>query len=91
MSIGAISKESHEDLAIAMNQLGARSNTGEGGEDKARYVLDKDGNSRNSSIKQIASGRFGVSSYYLSPKEIQIKIAYIEAKPGEMRLCLRLR
>ena len=83
MSIGAISKESHEDLAIAMNQLGARSNTGEGGEDKARYVLDKDGNSRNSSIKQIASGRFGVTSYYLSQaKEIQIKIAQ-GAKPGE--------
>ncbi len=83
MSIGAISKEAHEDLAIAMNRLGARSNTGEGGESAARYVLDKDGNSRNSSIKQVASGRFGVTSYYLSKaKELQIKIAQ-GAKPGE--------
>lgn len=83
MSLGAISKESHEDLAIAMNQLGAKSNTGEGGEDKARYQLDKDGNSRKSKIKQIASGRFGVTSYYLNnAEEIQIKIAQ-GAKPGE--------
>ena len=83
MSIGAISRESHEDLAIAMNQLKAKSNTGEGGEDKIRYQLDKDGNSRNSKIKQIASGRFGVTSYYLNnAEEIQIKMAQ-GAKPGE--------
>ncbi len=83
MSIGAISRESHEDLAIAMNSLGAKSNTGEGGEDATRYKLSADGSSKNSKIKQIASGRFGVTSYYLNnAEEIQIKIAQ-GAKPGE--------
>ena len=83
MSIGAISKESHEDLAIAMNRIGAKSNTGEGGEDMKRYHLDENGDSKNSKIKQIASGRFGVTSYYLSnAEEIQIKICQ-GAKPGE--------
>ena len=83
MSIGAISRESHEDLAIAMNRLGAKSNTGEGGEDYARYQIANNGDSKNSKIKQIASGRFGVTSYYLNnAEEIQIKISQ-GAKPGE--------
>src|SRR4029079_14130291 len=83
MSFGSISKESHESLAIAMNRLGGRSNTGEGGEDPARFSDDQNGDSRNSAIKQIASGRFGVTSNYLvHAKEIQIKIAQ-GAKPGE--------
>ena len=83
MSFGAISKEAHETLAIAMNRLGGRSNTGEGGEDPAREVTLPDGDSKNSAIKQVASGRFGVTSRYLrSASEIQIKMAQ-GAKPGE--------
>ena len=83
MSYGSISKEAHESLAIAMNRIGGKSNTGEGGEDPARYVLDSNGDSRNSAIKQVASGRFGVTSYYLvNARELQIKMAQ-GAKPGE--------
>jgi len=83
MSHGSISKEAHECMAIAMNRLGAMSNTGEGGEDPARYVPEPNGDSRNSAIKQVASGRFGVTAYYLAnAKELQIKIAQ-GAKPGE--------
>ena len=83
MSYGSISKEAHEALAIAMNRIGGKSNTGEGGEDPARYTPDPNGDSRNSAIKQVASGRFGVTSYYLTQaKELQIKMAQ-GAKPGE--------
>jgi glutamate synthase (ferredoxin) len=83
MSYGSISKEAHEALAIAMNRIGGKSNTGEGGEDPARYVPDPNGDSRNSAIKQVASGRFGVTNYYLTQaKELQIKMAQ-GAKPGE--------
>jgi glutamate synthase (ferredoxin) len=83
MSYGSISKEAHETLAIAMNRIGGKSNTGEGGEDPARYTLDANGDSRNSAIKQVASGRFGVTSEYLvQAKELQIKMAQ-GAKPGE--------
>ena len=83
MSYGSISKEAHEALAIAMNRLGGKSNTGEGGEDPARYALEPNGDSKNSAIKQVASGRFGVTSYYLSnAQELQIKMAQ-GAKPGE--------
>jgi glutamate synthase (ferredoxin) len=83
MSFGSISKEAHETLAIAMNRIGGRSNTGEGGEDPARYVLDPNGDSRCSAIKQVASARFGVTSQYLvSANELQIKMAQ-GAKPGE--------
>jgi glutamate synthase (ferredoxin) len=83
MSYGSISKEAHEALAIAMNRIGGKSNTGEGGEDPARYVPDPNGDSRNSAIKQVASGRFGVTSLYLvNAQELQIKIAQ-GAKPGE--------
>ncbi|WP_244833614.1 glutamate synthase large subunit [Clostridium sp. BJN0001] len=83
MSYGSISKEAHETLAIAMNRIGGRSNTGEGGEDKERWIKDANGDSRRSSIKQIASGRFGVTSEYLvNADEIQIKLAQ-GAKPGE--------
>jgi len=83
MAYGSISKEAHETLAIAMNRIGGKSNTGEGGEDPARYVRDANGDSRMSSIKQVASGRFGVTSEYLaSASEIQIKMAQ-GAKPGE--------
>jgi glutamate synthase (ferredoxin) len=83
MSYGSISKEAHETLAIAMNRIGGKSNTGEGGEDPARYVLDPNGDSRNSAIKQVASGRFGVTSEYLvQAQELQIKMAQ-GAKPGE--------
>jgi glutamate synthase (ferredoxin) len=83
MSYGSISQEAHETLAIAMNRLGGRSNTGEGGEDPARYTADANGDSRNSAIKQVASGRFGVTSNYLvNAEELQIKIAQ-GAKPGE--------
>ena len=83
MSHGSISKEAHECMAIAMNRIGGMSNTGEGGEDPARYTLDPNGDSRNSAIKQVASGRFGVTIQYLSEgKEIQIKMAQ-GAKPGE--------
>lgn len=83
MSFGSLSKEVHETLALAMNKLGGKSNSGEGGEDPARFVKDKDGSSRNSAIKQVASGRFGVTAEYLvNAEEIQIKMAQ-GAKPGE--------
>jgi len=83
MSYGSISKEAHETLAVAMNRLGGKSNTGEGGEDSARYVLEANGDSKNSAIKQVASGRFGVTSNYLiHANELQIKLAQ-GAKPGE--------
>ncbi len=83
MSYGSISKEAHEALAVAMNRVGGKSNTGEGGEDPDRYQRDENGDSRNSAIKQVASGRFGVTSNYLvNAEELQIKIAQ-GAKPGE--------
>ena len=83
MSYGSISGEAHETLAIAMNRLGARSNTGEGGEDPERYQKMSNGDSKRSSIKQVASGRFGVTSEYLvNADDIQIKMAQ-GAKPGE--------
>ncbi|AWB09490.1 glutamate synthase (NADH) large subunit [Thermodesulfobium acidiphilum] len=83
MSYGSISKEAHETLAIAMNRIGGKSNTGEGGEDPSRYIPDENGDSRNSAIKQVASARFGVDSLYLAnASEIQIKMAQ-GAKPGE--------
>ena len=83
MSYGSISKEAHETLAIAMNRIGGKSNTGEGGEDPARYMLEPNGDSKNSAIKQVASGRFGVTSEYLvNARELQIKMAQ-GAKPGE--------
>ncbi|GBD26069.1 Ferredoxin-dependent glutamate synthase 1 [bacterium HR30] len=83
MSLGSISREAHETLAIAMNRIGGKSNTGEGGEDPVRYVPDPNGDSRRSAIKQVASGRFGVTSHYLvNADEIQIKMAQ-GAKPGE--------
>ncbi|MEC4674579.1 MAG: glutamate synthase large subunit [Nitrospirota bacterium] len=83
MSYGAISKEAHETLAIAMNRIGGKSNTGEGGEDGERFVPLPNGDSKNSHIKQVASGRFGVTANYLvNAKELQIKMAQ-GAKPGE--------
>src|SRR5438034_2344184 len=83
MSYGSISKEAHETLAIAMNRIGGKSNTGEGGEDPERYLPMPNGDSKNSAIKQVASGRFGVTSLYLvKAKELQIKMAQ-GAKPGE--------
>jgi len=83
MSYGSISKETHETLAIAMNRIGAKSNSGEGGEDPDRYAPDTGGDWRNSAIKQVASGRFGVTSNYLaSAADLQIKMAQ-GAKPGE--------
>ncbi|HZL45046.1 MAG TPA: glutamate synthase large subunit [Opitutaceae bacterium] len=83
MSYGSISQEAHETLAIAMNRIGGKSNTGEGGEDPARYQLLPNGDSRNSAIKQVASARFGVTSEYLvNARELQIKMAQ-GAKPGE--------
>jgi glutamate synthase (ferredoxin) len=83
MSYGSISKEAHEALAVAMNRIGGKSNTGEGGEDPARYIPDPSGDSRNSAIKQVASARFGVTSEYLvNARELQIKMAQ-GAKPGE--------
>jgi glutamate synthase (NADPH/NADH) large chain len=83
MSYGSISKEAHETLAIAMNRVGGKSNTGEGGEDPDRYVPLENGDSKNSAIKQVASGRFGVTSNYLvNARELQIKMAQ-GAKPGE--------
>ncbi len=83
MSHGSISKEAHETLAMAMNRLGAMSNTGEGGEDPERYVAREDGDSANCAVKQVASARFGVTCEYLSQaKMIQIKMAQ-GAKPGE--------
>jgi len=83
MSLGSISRESHETLAIAMNRLGGRSNTGEGGEDPSRFTPDANGDRRRSAIKQVASGRFGVTIHYLvNADELQIKMAQ-GAKPGE--------
>ena len=83
MSLGSLSREAHETLAIAMNRIGGRSNTGEGGEDPARYIPDANGDSRRSAIKQVASGRFGVNINYLTnADELQIKMAQ-GAKPGE--------
>src|SRR5512138_1241750 len=83
MSYGSISKEAHESLAVAMNRIGGKSNTGEGGEDPSRYVKEPNGDSKNSAIKQVASGRFGVTSEYLvNARELQIKMAQ-GAKPGE--------
>ena len=83
MSYGSISREAHEAMAIAMNKLHGRSNTGEGGEDRARFIPREDGTSLRSAIKQVASGRFGVTAEYLvNADEIQIKIAQ-GAKPGE--------
>jgi glutamate synthase domain-containing protein 2/glutamate synthase domain-containing protein 1/glutamate synthase domain-containing protein 3 len=83
MSLGALSREAHETLAIAMNRLGAKSNTGEGGEDPSRYTPDDNGDLRRSAIKQVASGRFGVTVHYLvNADQLQIKMAQ-GAKPGE--------
>jgi glutamate synthase (ferredoxin) len=83
MSYGSISKEAHENLAIAMNRIGGKSNSGEGGEDQERFYKNANGDWKNSAIKQVASGRFGVTSNYLSnAQEIQIKMAQ-GAKPGE--------
>ena len=83
MSFGSISEEAHEALAVAMNRLGGKSNTGEGGEDPARFAPLANGDSRRSAIKQVASGRFGVTAWYLTnADELQIKIAQ-GAKPGE--------
>ena len=83
VSLGSISREAHETMAIAANRISARSNTGEGGEDYHRYSLDPNGDSRNSAIKQVASGRFGVTMQYLTnAKDLQIKMAQ-GSKPGE--------
>jgi glutamate synthase (ferredoxin) len=83
MSYGSISQEAHEALAIAMNRIGGKSNTGEGGEDPERYIPLPNGDSKNSAIKQVASARFGVTSEYLvNAQELQIKMAQ-GAKPGE--------
>src|SRR5699024_293808 len=83
MSYGSISEEAHQTLAEAMNQMGGKSNSGEGGENPERFVVDDEGRNRSSAIKQVASGRFGVTSHYLQhAKEIQIKVAQ-GAKPGE--------
>jgi glutamate synthase domain-containing protein 2 len=83
MSYGSISKEAHETLAIAMNRIGGKSNTGEGGEDADRFVADANGDLRRSAVKQVASGRFGVTSEYLAnADDLQIKMAQ-GAKPGE--------
>jgi glutamate synthase domain-containing protein 2/glutamate synthase domain-containing protein 3 len=83
MSFGSISKEAHETLAIAMNRIGGKSNTGEGGEDEARFLPDANGDLRRSAVKQVASGRFGVTANYLvNADELQIKVAQ-GAKPGE--------
>ncbi len=83
MSLGSLSREVHETLAIAMNRIGGKSNTGEGGEDPSRYTPDENGDSRRSAIKQVASGRFGVNIEYLTnADELQIKMAQ-GAKPGE--------
>src|SRR5215218_5614187 len=83
MSLGSLSAEAHETLAIAMNRIGGKSNTGEGGEDARRFTPDPNGDSRRSAIKQVASGRFGVTAHYLiNADELQIKMAQ-GAKPGE--------
>ena len=82
-SLGSISREAHETMAVAMNRMGARSNTGEGGEDFHRYTLDENGDDRSSAIKQVASGRFGVTANYLiNSTDLQIKMAQ-GSKPGE--------
>src|SRR5208337_3228862 len=82
MSFGSISKEAHETLAIAMNRIGGKSNTGEGGEDEARFGRDANGDWRRSAVKQVASARFGVTANYLvNADELQIKMAQ-GAKPG---------
>ena len=83
MSFGSISREAHTNLAIAMNRIGGRSNTGEGGEEVERFSIDSNGDNRRSAIKQVASGRFGVTTEYLVNSDmIQIKMAQ-GAKPGE--------
>jgi glutamate synthase domain-containing protein 2 len=83
ISLGSISKEAHETMAIATNRINARSNTGEGGEDPKRFEPDSNGDSRSSAVKQVASGRFGVTTNYLvNAKDLQIKMAQ-GAKPGE--------
>ena len=83
MSMGALSPEAHEALAIAMNRIGGKSNSGEGGEDPVRFNVRANGDNANSAIKQVASGRFGVTAEYLAnAKEIEIKMAQ-GAKPGE--------
>jgi len=83
MSLGALSPEPNETLAIAMNRIGGKSNSGEGGEDRARFMPMENGDSKNSRIKQVASGRFGVTAEYLaSAAEIEIKMAQ-GSKPGE--------
>ena len=83
MSLGSLGREAHETLAIAMNRIGGKSNTGEGGEDPVRYIRDANGDSRRSAIKQVASGRFGVNIHYLvNADQLQIKMAQ-GAKPGE--------
>ena len=83
VSLGSISKEAHETMAVAMNRMGARSNTGEGGEDYRRYKTDPNGDSRSSAVKQVASGRFGVTANYLvNATDLQIKMAQ-GSKPGE--------
>jgi glutamate synthase domain-containing protein 2/glutamate synthase domain-containing protein 1/glutamate synthase domain-containing protein 3 len=83
MSLGSLSREAHETLAIAMNRLGGKSNTGEGGEDPSRYIPDENGDRRRSAIKQVASGRFGVTiDYLVNADQLQIKMAQ-GAKPGE--------
>src|SRR3712207_4766283 len=83
MSLGSLSKEAHETLAIAMNRIGGKSNTGEGGEDPVRFTPDHNGDSRRSAIKQVASGRFGVTTEYLvNADQLQIKMAQ-GSKPGE--------
>ncbi len=83
MSLGSLGREAHETLAIAMNRIGGKSNTGEGGEDPSRYIPDANGDSRRSAIKQVASGRFGVNiNYLVNADQLQIKMAQ-GAKPGE--------
>src|SRR5258708_9266832 len=85
MSLGSISREAHETLAIAMNRIGGKSNTGEGGEDPVRYIPDANGDSRRSKIKQVASGRFRVDIHYLvNADQLQIKMAQ-GAKPSDGR------
>ena len=89
MSYGSISKEAHENLAIAMNRIGGKSNSGEGGEDKRRVRKDLNGDSRSSAIKQVASGRFGVSTNYLTnAKEIQIKMAQGYCAIQTIKVCV---
>ena len=83
ISVGALSPEAHETLAIAMNRIGAKSNSGEGGEKRERFKPRKNGDNANSAVKQVASGRFGVTAEYLNNcQELEIKVAQ-GAKPGE--------